>query len=121
MADDTGADAHVVQIMTDTAQRVLARERAYDVAKHAMGALVHLLAHARHGGAAYKLWASISDLFDDPRGPASEEICDVYADAVAVDWLSVDTSSREAVAAYFKKWDPASGSAWRSLLSSRSN
>ncbi len=107
-------DAGLVRVMTQVAERVLAsEERPDDVAIDAMGALGGLLTEASHGGIAYLLWAEISDLCDDPRGPGSAEECNKRARAAASDWPAVDRDSVEAVDSYFERWDPRTGTAWQ--------
>lgn len=113
MGDDrTGGDTRLVQVMTRAAQRILAGERPYDVCNDATGRLSDLIGMAHHDGAAYVLWARISDLVDHPSGPQSEFACNDMARAVSGDWLRVDSRSAESVAAYFERWDLATGSAW---------
>jgi hypothetical protein len=113
MPDDLkDGDAELVRVMTRTAQRILAGERAYDVCVDTTGALVALLGKAHNDGTAYVLWAEIGDLVDSPRGPQSESACNGMAAAAAADWLSVEIQSPEAVASYFDRWNPATGSAW---------
>lgn len=71
-----------------------------------------VLEKATHGGEAYVLWADISDLFDDPRGPHSEALCNEFALRAATDWATVDSDSREAVESYFERWNPNGGIEW---------
>ena len=110
--DSSEDDAQLARVMTQAARRILAGDRAYDVWLDAGGPLSELICKAHHDGAAYVLWASVSDLLDSPWGPLSESACNQMAAAVAEDWLSVDTGTPESVAAYFERWDPANGSAW---------
>lgn len=107
--------------MSRAAQRILAAgERPYDVAVDAMGELGGLLAEEKHAGVAYTLWAEISDLYDDPRGPGSETLCDRVARAAAIDWKAVDLTSRHGVAMYFDTWKPGDGAAWKRSMTERS-
>lgn len=102
--------------MSRAADRILtAFERPYDVAVDAMGELGDLLVEEQHAGVAYTLWAEISDLYDDPRGPSSEDLCDRTARAAAEDWRGIDQSSAEAVDAYFERWNPHGGAEWAAL------
>jgi hypothetical protein len=110
--DLADGDARLVQVMTRTARRILAGERAYDVCIGQSGALSELIGRAHHDGAAYILWAAIGDLLDAPGGPQSESACNAMAAAVATDWLSGDTESSESVSSYFGRWDPRNGPAW---------
>jgi hypothetical protein len=109
--DFADGDAQLADVMTHAAKRISAGDRAYEVCTDAMGALVDLIGKAHHDGAAYLLWAEISDLFDSPWGPRSESACSAFAAAASADWLSV-ARSPEAVASYFERWHPGRGSAW---------
>ena len=112
----------LVRVLSETAERVLAGERAYSVAHDATNAMLAgpIVLEARHGGIAYVLWGSIADMFDDPRGPYSEEACQAFAQAASTDWQAINARSAEAIASYFQRWDPGSkprrvGSAWRAV------
>src|SRR5437016_13522373 len=99
----SAADAELVRLMTQAADSVLADDNAYDVANRTRAEMVHgpVLTEAMHGGAAYVLWAKISDLVDAPGGPFSDEACASAAKAVASDWLGVDPDSPDSIASYF--------------------
>lgn len=100
------------EAMMQAARRIHSGERAYDVCIEACAQMLDVVTKADHGGAAYNLWAEISDLLDAPSGPQSEAACSTMAEAVAMDWLAIDAESVEAVAAYFERWDPGIGAAW---------
>lgn len=74
-----------------------------------------LLGAAEYGTQAYILWAEISDLPDDPRPRDPIEVCNLFAEAVAADWLSIDSSSADAVHMFFERWDPKKGSSFGSM------
>jgi hypothetical protein len=94
------------------ARRVLARDRpAYEVANEAGPLLFPVWESARHAGDAYRLWACISDLQDDPFGPSSEPLCQIVGERASSDWVSLERS-REVEDAYFQRWEPGSGAAW---------
>lgn len=102
--------------MTRAAERILtAGARPYDVAIDAMGELGGLLVEEQHAGVAYTLWAEISDLYDDPRGPSSEDLCNQVARAACQAWEAIDQMSADAVDAYFERWNPDGGSGWVAL------
>jgi hypothetical protein len=46
----------------------------------------------------------ISDLYDDPTGPASEEACEEIGRKAATEWLSVDQSSTDQINKFFARW-----------------
>lgn len=99
--------------MSRAAERIQSTDaRPYDVAIDAMGELGGLLVEEQRAGVAYLLWAEISDLYDDPRGPGSEALCDRTARAAALDWRGIDPTSSHEIATYFEQWDPKGGSAW---------
>jgi hypothetical protein len=113
-------DAALIDVMTRMSHRVLAGERAYDVAHDADGEILGgpIIYEARHGGIAYVLWAAIADVLDGPDGPQSEQACNAAARAAAADWLAIDPASDSAVMSFFERWNPSpgAGSAWRSLV-----
>ena len=61
------------------------------------------------------LWACISDLQDNPRGPGSEAFCQLVAERAASDWLSLEQSPATQ-ADYFDRWAPGSGASWLELV-----
>jgi len=92
-----GSDV-LARVMDATAHRVLfGTERAYVVAIDTMGDLAHLDrgAESQSSWAAYILWAQISDLLDDPRGPQSEELCNEIATAFSRQWLALEDRETE--------------------------
>jgi len=117
---DTAADRRLLELMSQTAQRVLDSEasgfiqdRAYDIALAAAGELSPLAngdeqafsGAARHGSDAYLLWVGVAGLLDAPTGPLSEDACNRVAAALANDWLPIDSGSTEAVRSFFERWD----------------
>jgi hypothetical protein len=46
----------------------------------------------------------ISDLYDNPAGPASEEACEEIGRKAAAEWLSVDKSSPDEIDKFFARW-----------------
>ena len=99
-------DSELVGVLNETARRVLRGERAYEAALETMSkiALGPILLRARHGGAAYALWAAISDLKDGPDAPESHQARTSVATEAASDWLSIDAGSPEKIAQYFERW-----------------
>ncbi|MDQ0102687.1 hypothetical protein J2T10_002340 [Paenarthrobacter nicotinovorans] len=57
-----------------------------------------------HDGGAYSLWMEISDLYDSPAGPGSEEACEEIGRKAATEWLSVDKSSPDEIDKFFARW-----------------
>ena len=108
------ANSRLADVMTHASLRIVAGERSYDVCIEACGALTNadMFGKADHDGAAYILWAEISDLYDSPSGPRSEAACDAMALAGATDWLAIDAESVGPVSSFFQRWEPAEGTSW---------
>ncbi len=114
VASPTDPDLTLVETMTQIARGVVATpDNAYWLAIEGNGALMPVVLTARHGGAAYVLWASLSDIQDDPRGPQDDALCVRQTTLAASEWLASDNSP-DAVDAYFERWAPSvgTGSAW---------
>jgi hypothetical protein len=67
---------------------------------------------ATHAGAAYLLWANISDLDDHYLGPQSEDAMLERAVEATVDWLSVNTKSERQIRAYYARWNKRQAHGW---------
>lgn len=91
--------------MTEMARKVLQPgRRTYDIINEGVNQFIDKLADCSHGGTAYVLWMEISDLYDDPRGPLLEELCEEIGRKAAAEWLSVDQTSQEAIDEFFARW-----------------
>ncbi len=106
--------------MTNVANRALDPngQRMYDLTMHEANQFIDEYLDCDHGGGAYALWMEVSDAYDYPRGPYSdqylEERCEQLGRKVAREWLAVDQSSTLAVDGFFARWqtpDP-----WSQLL-----
>lgn len=92
--------------MTVVADEIISRgdRRVYDIVIDHANQFVDEFFDLSHGGSAYWLWLSISDLYDAPGGPRSERLCNQIGRKAAVEWLAVDQSPQDVVDAYFRRW-----------------
>ncbi|MBT2588402.1 hypothetical protein [Arthrobacter sp. ISL-95] len=92
--------------MTEVANKVLEaeREHIYDLVMEEAEQFICELLGSSHDGGAYALWMEISDLYDNPAGPASEEACEKIGRKAAAEWLSVDQSSTDEINKFFARW-----------------
>lgn len=80
-------DRSLVRLMDSAVDNLRDGEDAYEVAISMMGLLGgHVLTDSVFGGSAYQMWAEISDLLDDPKGPESHRMCEAAASYVASEW-----------------------------------
>ncbi|WP_374008774.1 hypothetical protein [Leifsonia sp. LS-T14] len=103
--NESNDEAAVLAIMTEAAIRVQQSggERVYDIALEEGGRLTEYF-RAPHGGGAYVLWMNVSDLYDSPNGPQSEELCERTGRQVASEWLATNQDAREQVDNFFVRW-----------------
>jgi hypothetical protein len=78
--------------------------RVYDVVADNSSRILEFI-ECMHGGAAYVLWANITDLLDDPFGPGSERLCHETAQKAASEWIELDRTSQAEIDTYFKRWN----------------
>ena len=104
--EHTIREARFLQAMTDVANKVLEaeREQIYDLVMEEAEQFIRELLGSSHDGGAYALWMQISDLYDNPAGPASEEACEKIGRKAAAEWLSVDKSSPDEIDQFFTRW-----------------
>lgn len=104
--DDSGLESRFLAAMTEVARNVLQPKgrRTYDIVMEDTNQFIDEFIDCSHGGGAYVLWMEISDLYDDPRGPMSEELCEKVGRRAAAEWMSVDQSSPEEVSLFFARW-----------------
>lgn len=104
--NDSSLEARFQGAMTEMARKVLqpSGARTYDVINEGVNQFIDEFADCSHGDRAYVLWMDISDLYDDPRGPLSEEWCEEIGRKAAAEWLSVDQTSGNAIDEFFARW-----------------
>lgn len=91
--------------MTELAGEVLdpGDQRVYDIVVNNSNRF-HEFFDCVHGGAAYVLWANVTDLLSDPFGPGSEWLCHEIGQKAASEWMELDRTSQDAIDAYFQRW-----------------
>lgn len=100
-------DAKFMQMMTASARRLADGTVApYEEGIRLMGELVPILTEVDYAGAAYEVWAWLTDGIDGPpryaRGQTSEQIEDLMRQA-ASEWLALDPHADE-LRRYFERW-----------------
>jgi hypothetical protein len=102
------ADSQLYAILTSTAHQVLASSDPYWVGIAAMDEIAadEVMFTAEHGGAAYILWAEITDIADHWQ-IANRALCEERSRMAAAEWLELDLARPEAIERYFRRWyDP---------------
>ncbi|MDR6989112.1 hypothetical protein J2Y66_003627 [Paenarthrobacter nitroguajacolicus] len=104
--DDPRLESRFLSAMTDVAHQVLQADtgQIYDLVMDRAQQFVGELRGGSHDGGAYNLWMEVSDFYDDPRGPMSEEACEKVGRKAATEWLAVDQASTEEVDKFFARW-----------------
>ncbi|BCW35139.1 hypothetical protein StoSoilA2_11950 [Arthrobacter sp. StoSoilA2] len=104
--EDAIRESRFLQAMTYVANKVLEaeREQVYDLVMEEAEQFIREFLGSSHDGGAYALWLEISDLYDNPAGPASEEACEEIGRKAAAEWLSVDKSSPDEIDKFFARW-----------------
>jgi hypothetical protein len=103
------ADSQLYAIMTRTAHQVLASSDPYGVGIDGMDEIAadEVMFDAEHGGAAYLLWANLTDINDDPRIVGDRALCEERLRMAAAEWLELDLARSEVIECYFRRWhDP---------------
>jgi hypothetical protein len=103
------ADSQLYAIMTRTAHQVLASSDPYWVGIDGMDEIAadEVMFDAEHGGAAYLLWANLTDINDDPRIVGDRALCEERLRMAAAEWLELDLARSEVIECYFRRWhDP---------------
>jgi hypothetical protein len=104
-------DDLLLKSMTACARQIVERrEELWDVVGEASGDANALDVSTKYAFEAYVMWAEISDFYDDP---ATEEVGDRVARAVAAAWLSVDVAVGSDVDRFFSDWEPYFGKRFR--------
>lgn len=106
MDDDANLECRFLKAMTDVAHEVLQATdgQIYDLVMEQAQQFIGELLGCSHDGGAYNLWMEVSDLYDDPRGPMSEETCGQIGRKAATEWLSIDQTSTDAINQFFDRW-----------------
>ncbi|WP_231745636.1 hypothetical protein [Arthrobacter sp. EpRS71] len=104
--DDPRLESRFLSTMTDVAHQVLQADtgQIYDLVMDQAQQFIGELRGGSHAGGAYNLWMEVSDFYDDPRGPMSEEACEKIGRKAATEWLAVDQTSTEEVDKFFARW-----------------
>jgi hypothetical protein len=104
MDELSGADREVTRIMDVASSDLLAApDNAYQICLETCAPLTNqpLFSAARHASTAFVMWALISDLQDDHRGPQSADLCKSVAAEVAQRWQRVDHDTQVAIDHFF--------------------
>lgn len=108
--DDTTLESRFLRAMTDLAHKVLQAkdEQIYDLVMTQAQQFIREFLGSSHDGAAYALWMEVSDFYDHPAGPASEEACAQMGRKAATEWLAIGQTSTNEINKFFARWEPRS-------------